>query len=79
MLKKLLALPAALLLGVAAAPAANAQIVECQLTGVLIVVAINGPVTVCSVDTNTTDPVSVQLGPLNLSPHLFAPAPDDGP
>jgi hypothetical protein len=72
-MRKLL-LAAVVAASVIAAPSANAQVVNCQVTGVMVVLALGGPVTICSIDTSTADPV--ELGPLNVSPqHLFEPAP----
>jgi hypothetical protein len=66
---------AALLAGtaIAAAPAADAQIIECQITGVLIVITA-GPTTICAFDTN--DPQTFSVAPsVQLPIHLGETAP----
>jgi hypothetical protein len=65
---------AAVALGLLFAPVAHAETVDCQVTGILIIVALTGPVTVCSTDINVTH--STQIDPsLQVDPKLFSPAP----
>jgi hypothetical protein len=75
MLKRIFLIALVQLIALFISPAvADAQVLQCEVTGVMVIIAINGPVTVCSVDTTTSDPI--QVGPLNVSPqHLFLPAP----
>lgn len=56
------------------APAASADVLDCQIQGILVIVALTGPVTVCSVDTTNTH--NTQIDPsLQVDPHLFSKAP----
>ena len=58
------------------APDASADPMECQVTGILIIVALTGPVTVCSVNVNPTH--TTQIDPsLQVDPHLLSRAPGE--
>ena len=76
MKRLMLMLATGVVLAAISAPTADAETFECQVTEVLIVVAVNGPVTVCAIDTTTSDPVTANL---TVSPHLFTPAPPPEP
>jgi hypothetical protein len=69
----LIALAAVAGLFVLTAPTADAQVLECQVTGVLIIIAINGPVTACSIDTNATESNSVNIPIAPINPHFGQP------
>ena len=59
------------------APGADAQVIECQVTGVLVIIALNGPVTVCAFDTQATNSNTLDATaniPVTI-PKLFTPAP----
>lgn len=78
MMRKLLAALCLSSLGVVAAPAANAH-ADCQFP--VAVIAVFAPVTlICGDgnDTTTNHTTSVQVDP-QISPHLFAPAPQGAP
>lgn len=76
MLRKAIVALAAAAFSVVAAPAAHAD-VTCQVTGVLIIVAITGPVTLtCGGGADVTHTTTVTVDPsLQVDPHLLAPAP----
>ena len=56
---KTLAVIAVVILALMSTPSARADAIECQVQGILVIVALEGPVTVCSTDPTVAhnDPV----------------------
>jgi hypothetical protein len=81
MKRVLLVLAALVTMSVAAAGTANADATPdgaggCTITGILLIIALNGPVNICDSQGASPSTTSNSLSvPLNVSPHLFAPAP----
>lgn len=79
-MKRIAQLTAALaaMFALAATPIASADTVTCEVTGILVIVAITGPVTLTCGSPGTTinHTTNVNVAPsIQVDPHLFAPAP----